>query len=155
MFVRRQLGFVATALAISTILLTRVCAFASSPDQRPSALATLQAKADQAQPRDRCFLYAELVSQMTDLAGHQLSSGDSEQASETLKLVQGYAEKIQIGVGDDSKKLKNAELLVRRTSFRLRDILGGASIEDRETLEATLRQLNQVQAQLMTQVFKK
>ena len=152
---RRQLQFVATAVAISTTSLTCVSASASSLDQRPSALSTLQAKTDQAQPRDRCFLYAELVSQMTDLAGHQLSSGDSEQASETLKLVQGYAEKIQIGVGDDSKKLKNAELLVRRTSFRLQDILGGASLEDRETLEATLRQLNQVQAQLMTQVFKK
>jgi hypothetical protein len=155
MFVRRQLQFVATAVAISTASLTCVCASASAPDERPSALATLQAKADQAQPRDRCYLYAELVSQMTDLAGHQFSSGDSEQASETLKLVQRYAEKIQIGVGDDSKKLKNAELLVRRTSFRLKDILGGASFEDRETLEATLRQLNQVQAQLMTQVFKK
>ena len=69
--------------------------------------------------------------------------------------MQQYAEKIQIAAGDDSKKLKNAELLVRRTSFRLEDILGGASLEDRETLEATLRQLNQVQAQLMTQVFKK
>jgi hypothetical protein len=92
---------------------------------------------------------------MTDLAGRQFSSGDSGQASETLKLVQLYAEKIQIGVADDSKKLKDAELLVRRTSFRLKDILGGASLEDQETLEATLRQLNQVQAQLMTQVFKK
>jgi hypothetical protein len=155
MFVRRQLQFVATTVVISATSLTCVSASASSLDQRPSALANLQAKADQAQPRDRCYLYAELVSQMTDLAGHQLSSGDSEQASETLKLVQRYAEKIQIGVGDDSKKLKNAELLVRRTSFRLKDILGGASLEDRETLEATLRQLNQVQAQLMTQVFKK
>jgi hypothetical protein len=155
MFVRRQLQFVATAVAISTTSLTCVSASASSLDQRPSALASLQAKADQAQPRDRCYLYAELVSQMTDLAGHQFSSGDSEQASETLKLVQRYAEKIQIGVGDDSKKLKNAELLMRRTSFRLKDILGGASPEDRETLEATLRQLNQVQSQLMTQVFKK
>ena len=152
---RRQLQFVATAVAISTMSLTCICASASSPDPRPRALATLQAKADQAQPRDRCYLYAELVSQMTDLAGRQFSSGDSGQASETLKLVQRYAEKIQIGVGDDSKKLKNAELLMRRTSFRLKDILGGASLEDRETLEATLRQLNQVQAQLMTQVFKK
>jgi hypothetical protein len=152
---RRQLQCVAAAVAISTAPLTCLSASASSVDQRASALMTLQAKADQAQPRDRCFLYAELVSQMTDLAGHELSSGDSEQASETLKLVQRYAEKIQVGVGDDSKKLKNAELLVRRTSFRLKDILGGASLEDRETLEVTLRQLNQVQAQLMTQVFKK
>jgi phosphomevalonate kinase len=92
---------------------------------------------------------------MTDLAGYQLNSGDSGQASETLKLVQQYAEKIHMGVADDSKKLKDAELLVQRTSFRLQDILSQASYEDRQTLEATLKQLNLVQAQLMTQVFKK
>jgi hypothetical protein len=60
-----------------------------------------------------------------------------------------------MGVADDSKKLKDAELLMRRTSFRLNDILSGASYEDRQALEATLKQLNQVQVQLMTQVFKK
>jgi hypothetical protein len=43
---------------------------------------------------------------------------------------------------------------MQRTSFRLRDILNEASFEDRKALEATLKQLNQVQAQLMTQVFK-
>jgi hypothetical protein len=92
---------------------------------------------------------------MTDLAGSELNSGDSMRASETLKLVQRYAEKIHSGVANDSKKLKEAELLMQRTSFRLKNILGGASFEDRQILEATLKQLNQVQAQLMTQVFEK
>jgi hypothetical protein len=147
--------FVAPAILISILSLSCAIAPASGLDDSPTALAALQAKADQAQPRDRCFLYAKLVSQMTDLAGHQLNSGDSGQASETLKLVQQYAEKIHTGVADDSKKLKDAELLIRRTSFRLNDILSGAAYEDRQTLEATLQQLNQVQAQLMTQVFKK
>jgi hypothetical protein len=75
-------------------------------DNSPIAVTALQAKADQAQPRDRCFLYAELISQMTDLAGRQFNSGDSIRASETIKLVQRYAEKIRIGVADDSKKAK-------------------------------------------------
>ncbi|MGC1293443.1 MAG: hypothetical protein WA869_00255 [Alloacidobacterium sp.] len=96
-----------------------------------TALATLQAKADQAQPRDRCFLYAELIRRMTELAGQQLNSGDSEHAVETLKLVQRYAEKIDTGVADDSKKLKGAELLMQGTSFRLKHILREASYEDR------------------------
>ena len=91
---------------------------------------------------------------MTDLAGRQFNSGDSERASATLKLVQQYAEKIHTGVADDSKKLKNAEVLMERTSFRLKDILGAASYEDRQALEVTLMQLDQVQAQLMLQVFK-
>ena len=56
---------------------------------------------------------------------------------------------------DDSKRLRDAELLLRRTSFRLKGILSGASYEYRPALEVTLKQLNQVQAQLMMQVFKK
>jgi phosphomevalonate kinase len=92
---------------------------------------------------------------MTDLAGHQLNSGDSGQASETLKVVQQYAEKIHMDVVDDSKKLRDAERLMQHATFRLQDILSEASYEDRPTLEVTLKQLNEVQTQLMTQVFKK
>ena len=146
---------VATVLVICALSLTYASASPPAPDDSPITLAMLQAKADQAGPRDRCILYAKLVSQMTELAGSQFNSGDSLRASETLKLVQRYAEKIHTGVASDSKKLKEAELLMQRTSFRLKDILGAASYEDRQTLEATLKQLNQVQAQLMTQVFEK
>jgi hypothetical protein len=155
MFVKCELRFVATAVVISILSLTWAFASASALDDSSTPLAALQVKADQAQPKDRCFLYAKLISQLTDLAGHQLNSGDSGQASETLQLVQQYAEKIHVGVADDSKKLRDAELLMQRTTFRLQDILSQASYEDRQTLEATLKQLSQVQAQLMMQVFKK
>jgi hypothetical protein len=105
--------FVVLVVAISTLPLTCAYAPASSIDNSPTALAELQTKADQAQPRDKCFLYAELVSQMTDLASQQFNSGDSGQASETLKRVQRYAEKIHTGVADDSRKLRDAESLTR------------------------------------------
>jgi hypothetical protein len=146
--------FLAAALIISTVSLPSAYAHASGRDDSTTALTALQIKADRAQPRDRCFLYAELVNQMTDLAGKQFNSGDSVRASETLKLVQRYAEKVHVGVADDSKKLRDAEVLMRRTSFRLKDILSEASYEDRQALDATLKQLNQVQEQLMMQVFR-
>jgi hypothetical protein len=118
-------------------------------------MAALVAKADQAQPKEQCFLYAELVHQMTELAGQQLTSGDGDHASATLRLVQHYAEKIHMGVADDGKKLKNAEQLIQHTSYRLNGILNAASYEDRQALQATLKQLEQVQTELMMQVFKK
>jgi hypothetical protein len=118
-------------------------------------MAALMVKAEQAQPKEQCFLYAELVHQMTELAGQQYSSGDGDRASETLRLVQKYAEKIHMGVAQDGKKLKNAEELMRHTSFRLNGILNAASYEDRQALQATLKQLEQVQTELMMQVFKK
>ncbi|WP_433965448.1 hypothetical protein [Tunturiibacter gelidiferens] len=91
---------------------------------------------------------------MTDLAGKQFNSGDSEQASQTLQLVQRYTGKIHAGVTDDSKKLRDAELLMRRASFRLKGILSVATYEDRPVLEVTLKQLNEVQSELLMQVFK-
>jgi hypothetical protein len=146
---------VPTVVVMSTLSVTCAYARVSGTDNSPTALAVLQAKADQAPPRDRCFLYAQFVSQMTDLAGQQFNSGDSGRASETLKLVQRYAEKIHTDVADDSKKLRDAELLMERTSFRLKGMLNEASYEDRPAVEATLKQLNQVRTQIMMQVFKK
>src|ERR1700693_6543287 len=131
MSVKYELRCVATVVVISTMSLICAYASASALDDSPTALAALQAKADQAQPKDKCFLYAELVNQMTDLAGQQFNSGDSGQASETLKLVQRYTEKIHTGVVDDSKRLRDAELLMQRTSFRLKDMLNKASYEAR------------------------
>ena len=146
--------FVAKVVVISTLPFACLYAAASGQDSNPTALAALQTKAEHAQPRDKCLLYAKLVSQMTDLAGQQLRSGDSGQASLTLMMIAQYAEDIHIGVADDSKKLKQAELLIQRTSYRLKGILSDSAYEDRQALEKTLEQLDQVQAQLMTEVFK-
>jgi hypothetical protein len=149
--------FAATVLVLFALLVAYPSASAWGTDSKADAntLAALQAKADQAQPKDQCFLYAELVSQATDLVGREYDSGDLNNASATLRLVQRYAEKIHVGIAEDSKKLKNAELLMQHTSFRLKDIIATASYEDRQVLESTLKQLDQVQSQLMMQVFKK
>jgi hypothetical protein len=87
----------AAAVVISILSLDCAYASASGLQNNATALAALVAKADQAQPGDRCFLYAKLVSRMTELAGQQFNTGESVRASETLKLVQQYAEKIHMG----------------------------------------------------------
>ena len=150
--------FVATTLAVSALALNLTCARAFAIDDRipdPQALAALMLKADQAQPKEQCFLYAELVHDMTELAGQQMNAGDGDHASATLRLIQKFAEKIHMGVAEDGKKMKNAEQLMRHTSFRLTGILNAASYDDRQALQATLKQLEQVQTELMMQVFKK
>jgi hypothetical protein len=119
------------------------------------AVSELQAKADQALPQERCFLYAKLVSRIADIAGLQFGTGDPVAGEETLRLVQQYALKLQASIGDDSKKIKSAETLLQRTSFRLEGILHEASYENRAALEMTLKQVTNLQTQLMMQVFKK
>jgi hypothetical protein len=125
-------------------------------DRVPDAheLADLQAKAAIASPNEQPYIYAELVHSMTEIATAQYQAGDQQQASASLKAAQSYAGKIQMSLLRDAKKLKNAEILIRHTAFRLKELMTGASLDDRPTLEATIQQLNQVQSEMMTQIFR-
>jgi hypothetical protein len=118
------------------------------------ALSQLEVHAQQASPRDQCFLYTELIHIMTEMAGRQMLQGDVDQASATLKKVERYASMIHLGLANDTKRVKNAELLMERTTYRLQEYLHQASGEDRATLQSTLKQLDQVHDELLTQVFK-
>jgi hypothetical protein len=119
----------------------------------PVALSALAAKASLAPPKEQCFLYAELVHQMTELAGRQLSQG--EDPSATLRAVRDYTQKIHLGAAKDNKRLKNAQILMEHTAFRLSEYLHSAALDDRPILESTLKNLNQVQNELMMQVFRR
>jgi hypothetical protein len=145
-----------TALLVLPLLLTFCTpALASSEENSPDAQAVsqLELRAQQASPRDQCFLYTELVNSMTELAGKQMINGDIDQASATLKKVEHYATLIHMNLANDTKRLKNAEMLMHHTTYRLGEYLHKASSEDRPTLQATLKRLDQVHDELLAQVF--
>ncbi len=148
--------------ALSTVLILlasiAIPACASSPDEKPfdqNSIAALQVRITQAQPREQCFLYAELIHQMTEFSLKQFAAGDIERASDLLKQVQQITRKMHLGVADDHKRLKNAEILLRHSAFRLKEMLHNSTSEDRPLLEETLAQVNQAQSETMLQVFKK
>jgi hypothetical protein len=115
----------------------------------------LQTKILQAQPREQCFLYAELVHEMTEYSVHQYAAGEGDKAAGLLKQVQQLAHKIHLGVSDDNKRLKNAEILLRHTAFRLNEMLHNSSLEDQPLVAETLAQVSQAQNEAMMQVFRK
>jgi len=117
------------------------------------ALNQLELRAQQASPRDHCFLYTELVHTMTEIAGRQMLNGDIDQASATLKKVEHYATLIHLNLGNDTKRLKNAEQLMHHTTYRLGEYVHQASSEDRATLQSTLKRLDQVHDELLAQIF--
>jgi hypothetical protein len=123
------------------------------PDQQ--SIDALQAKLLQAQPREQCFLYAELVHQMTEFSLRRYAAGDVENASAMLKQIQGFAHKIHLSVADDNKKLKNTEILLRHTAFRLTEMLHSSAFEDRPLVQQTLAQVSEAQNEAMMQVFRK
>ena len=148
---------ITTLLSLPLLLSLPATVRAASVDENlpdAQALVQLELRAQQANPRDQCFLYTELVHVMTEMAGREMLNGDIDQASATLKKVNAYAQLIHMDLASNTKRLKNAEQLMHHTSYRLTEYLHKASSEDRDTLNATLKQLDQVHDELLAQVFK-
>ena len=123
------------------------------PDQQ--TMDALEARAGQAQPREQCFLYAELVHDMIEVSLRQYAAGDAEKATGLLKRAQELTHKIHLALSEDNKRLKNAEILLRHTAFRLTELLHTSEFEDRPLVQETLAQVNQAQTEAMMAVFKK
>lgn len=123
------------------------------PDQQSiDALAT---RASQAHPREQCFLYAELVHEMTELSVRQYAAGDVEKAAMLLKQIQELTHKIHLSVAENDKRMRNTEILLRHTAFRLTGLLHSSSFEDQSLVAETLADVNQVQNEAMMQVFRR
>ena len=154
-------GEIPSSLLSSLIIPLLLCAFAAPTAHAaiddsipaPEFIAQLEARAAQAKPREQCFLYAQLVHSMTQLAGKQFGDGDIEQASATLKKINRYAQLIHMNVASDTKRLKDAEMLMQHTTSHLGMYIRQASADDQATLKATLAQLDHVHDELLTQVF--
>ena len=119
----------------------------------PESLTELEQRASQADPREQCFLYTEVVHAMIEKAGKEIANGDTDQANVTLKLVNQYAHLLQNSIAKNTKRLKNAEELMQHTTFRLGEYLHLVSPDDKPTVQATLTQLDQVNDDLLNQVF--
>jgi hypothetical protein len=120
----------------------------------PEALARLELRAAQAKPREQCFLYAELVHGLTQQAAAQLAADDTEQGAATLRQIDQDAHLIQRSLAHNSNRMKDAQKLLHDTTYRLGQLLHLVSGDDRATVQDTLRQLNQLNDELLTQVFK-
>jgi hypothetical protein len=150
-----------TAFPLATLFLLVVatgpaCAFGAGskvPDQQ--SIDALEVKASQAQPREQCYLYAELVQQMTEFSLRQYSEGNVSTASAALKHIQQFTHKIHASVAGSDKRIKNAEILLRHTAFRLNEMLHNGSYEDRPLVEQTLTDVNQAQNETLMMVFRK
>ena len=128
----------------------------ASGDELPldaQAIAQLELKASQANPREQCYLDVQLIHSMTEAAGKQILNGEYEQAAATIKKTEHYAQLIHAGLARDTKRLKDSEKLMEHTTARLNEYLRRSSGDDRLAMQATLKQLDGVHDELLTQVF--
>jgi hypothetical protein len=143
-------------LTLAGLLLAGTPARAAAIDEAvpaPQVLAMLEQRASLAQAREQCFLYTELVHGMTQLAGKQFLEGDFESGAATLKKIERYALLIHQNLANNTKRIKEAEKLMEHTTYHLGEYVHHASGDDQLALQTTLKQLDKVHDELLSQVF--
>jgi hypothetical protein len=155
----RRLPLLALTLVALVFSLSSTRAHAvDSPDDHlldQQGIDALEAKALHADPRDQCFLFAQIVHQLTELSAQKYADGDIEQAIVALRQIQDFARKINMQLTEHDKRLKNAEILLRHTAFRLRELLHNSTSEDQPLVQQTLAQIDNLDSNALQQVFKK
>jgi hypothetical protein len=152
---RRSCPRCLAALTLLSALFLALPAHAAKLDEStPEGLAQLEDRAIHASPREQPYLYTQLVHAMTEQAGRQIADGETQQAADTLKRVNQFAHLIHVNLTRDAKRLKDAEELMHNTTYRLGQFLHLVPADDRPAVQDTLKQLNQVNDELLTQVFQ-
>ncbi len=143
------------SIAFVCLLFLGVPACAAPKDSLPTpeALAQLQQRAAQAKPSEQCYLYSELVHGLTQQAAAQIAADDTDRATATIRQIDKYTPLIQHNLTRDSNRLKDAEMLLQDTTYRLSQMLHLLNGDNRASVQDTLAQLNHLNDELLTQVF--
>lgn len=150
-----------SAIPLALLLVMSLAAaplHAASSDENTSemqVLAALEAKASHAQPREQCFLYAQVMHRMTEVSMRQYAAGNVSKATFLLRQIQQLSRKIHHSVARNDKRLKNAEILLSRTAFRLTEFLHSSNYQDRPLIRETISDVSQAQNAALMQVFSK
>ncbi len=117
------------------------------------ALADLEQRAAAAERKERCYLYSELLHGWTELASRNMASGNDAAAALALARADADVVQLKAALANDSKRLKNAELILEHTAHRLSDMVRVSSIDQHDTMQAVLKHLNNVHDDLLAQLF--
>ncbi len=131
-------------------------AWASGPgngDADSSALMEMEHRASQADPREKCFLYAQVLVGLTELEGRQIAAGEDEQAKATMQRMDDVAAKVHEASVGNAKRLKNAEQLLERTTRRVADMVRVVSSQQRAAMQSTLQHMDTVHNEVLAMVF--
>ncbi len=146
-----------TVLILFTALSIPACAASFDDSKIPDEqmINALEQRAATAPAKEQCFLYAVLVRDMVEVSAQQYQAGDVAKANSLLQRAQMFTHKLRAALAVNDKKLKDAQIILRRAAFRLNELLHSSDFDDRPLMQQTLAQVNQVQVDTMMQVFKK
>lgn len=129
---------------------------ASNPDETvldSLALVQMEHRVELAEQREQCYLYAEVLHGLTELAGRQIAASQFDEATITIHQMDVVANKLQAAEARDAKRLKGVEQLLEHTAHRFKDVVRAVSSEDRIAMQKTLQRLDALHTEVLAKVF--
>src|SRR5882724_8539096 len=122
--------------------------------QQESA-AQLSARAESSPLDQQPALYLKAAHQQLKDTDTLYDQGKTEEASNGVRLISEYADKAADTSIRSGKKLKDAEIELRKIATRLKDIQHTLSFDDQAPVKTTVEHLEELRTKLLARMFSK
>jgi hypothetical protein len=113
----------------------------------------LKARVESAAPKDRITLALRVAERQTDAADKLYADGKSDEARAAIQDVVRYTEKAGNAASQSGKKLKDAEITVRKLAHKLNDMKRTLNFDDQAPVQQAIDQLEHVRTELLSKMF--
>ena len=127
---------------------------ATPEEQSTARIEELKDKVAHDSERDICIDSAELVRELVEQFDRQMSAGKLGASQQILADIGTYADKAKEGATNSHHKLKQAELILHKSSRRLADIGQSLAVENRPAIAAAVQRIEAADDEILNQVFK-
>jgi hypothetical protein len=121
--------------------------------RKEDSLEQLKARLETATPDQRISLSLEIAQRQLTSADKLYTEGKPDEARAAVNDVVTYSEKAGQAANETGKKLKQAEITVRKMAKKLRDIKRSVNFEDQEPLQDAADRLEHIRSDLLTRMF--
>lgn len=113
----------------------------------------LKARVESAAPKDRVSLALRVAELQTTAADKLYADGKSNEARAAIQDVVSYTEKAGDAATQSGKKLKDAEITVRKIAHKLADMKRTVDFENQAPLQDAIDHLERIRTQLLARMF--
>jgi hypothetical protein len=113
----------------------------------------LKARFENAAAKDRVSLALKIAELQTNAADKLYADGKSDDARVAVQDIVTYTEKAADAASQSGKKLKDAEITVRKIAHKLGDIKRTVNFDDQGPVQEAVDRLEHVRTQLLTKMF--
>ena len=137
------------------VLIALFLAATAALAKKEESLAEVKQQAESAREGKQVELLLKVAQMQLRATDDAYTAGNTDQAQQALRDVVSYATRAAQVASDTGKKMKQAEINVRKISARLQDIGRSLSFDDRPPVSAAVDTLEKARTDLLARMFKK